>query len=70
MKYVFAILLIPCAMFAGAWGLMLVFGVLHHEVAEAIPAIGYVPALAIYAVFGLYRGTVALFQSAFKEVLK
>lgn len=71
MKWLVAIfILAPISLLCGAWALMLVFGVLHHEVAAAIPPIGYWPALAITAVLGLYRGVGAGFKEAIAGVLK
>ncbi len=70
MKWVGGFLLALAGIPASAWALMLLFGVLHHEVSEQIPAIGYLPSLAISATFSLYRGVGAAFKGAVAEVIK
>lgn len=71
MKALFVLLVVlPAGLLAGAWALMLVFGVLHHEVAEVIPPIGFVPALAVSATVGLYRGIGAFFKGVIEAVSK
>lgn len=70
MKWVGGFLLALAGIPASAWALMLLFGVLHHEVSAHIPAIGYMPSLAISATFGLYRGIGAAFRGAATEVVK
>lgn len=70
MKWPLAIALGVVGTLASAWALMLLLGVLHHELSPAIPAIGYGSALAITLTLGLWVGIRKGFESAIEEALK
>lgn len=53
-----------------AWALMLLLGVLHHELSPAIPAIGYGPTFRIALAASLVTGVWALFYGIAKEITK
>jgi hypothetical protein len=69
-KWVIALAFGIVGTIASAWALMLLLGVLHHEISPAIPAIGYAPALVITLALGLWTGIRKGFESAIEEVLK
>lgn len=56
--------------FASAWALMLLIGVLHHELSPAIPAIGYTDALPISFMLGVYLAIRKGFSAGAEELTK
>ncbi|MEU6721650.1 hypothetical protein ABZ897_60315 [Nonomuraea sp. NPDC046802] len=54
MKWFLLLVFGVAALFVSAWALMLLVGVLHHELSPAIPAIGYTDALPISFTLGVF----------------
>jgi hypothetical protein len=69
-KWFLAILLTIPGIAASAWALMLLVGVLHHEVSPAIPPIGYGSSLAIALAYHALKAINAAFNAGAQEVLK
>ncbi|MEO3869404.1 hypothetical protein ABGB18_11280 [Nonomuraea sp. B12E4] len=55
---------------ASAWALMLLVGVLHHELSPVIPAIGYWDALPISFTLGVLLAIRKGFSAAAEELMK
>lgn len=70
MKLTICVLLVIAELLTCSWLLMLLLGVLHHELTPAIPAIGYWSAARIWLLVSLIAMTRSILGSTIKEIAK
>lgn len=70
MKWLLFLLFGAAEVLVSAWALMLLLGVLHHELSPVIPAIGYTDALPISFMLGVFLAIRKGFAAAAEELTK